>query len=160
MDYINATEFYQKAAELYEGEDATSSANACLLKVAQFSSAAKDFPRAIELYEKIGRVSLDSNLLKWSAKDHFFKAGICHLAQGDPSAARRATERYADMDAGFGDSREAKLLHAMCDAVEAGDVDDFTSAVKEYDDVSKLSGHLASLLLGIKSSLKAGPSIV
>ena len=33
-------------------------------------------------YESVASASLDVALLKWSVKDYFFQAGLCHLASG------------------------------------------------------------------------------
>ena len=55
------------------------SANKCLLKVAQFAAQSEKYQKAIEIYEQIGTSSVDNALLKYGAKDHFFRAALCHL---------------------------------------------------------------------------------
>jgi hypothetical protein len=35
---------------------------------------------AIEIFERAGTEAVDDRLLKYGAKEHFFKAGLCHLA--------------------------------------------------------------------------------
>jgi alpha-soluble NSF attachment protein len=55
-------------------------ANKHFLKVADLSALESDYYKSIEHYERIGRASINNNLLKWSVKDYFLKAGICHLA--------------------------------------------------------------------------------
>ena len=57
-------------------------ANKYYLKVADLAAIEADYYKAIGFYEKVGKVSIDNNLMKWSVKDYFFKAGICHLASG------------------------------------------------------------------------------
>lgn len=57
-------------------------ANKYYLKVADLAAIEADYYKAIGYYEKVGKVSIDNNLMKWSVKDYFFKAGICHLASG------------------------------------------------------------------------------
>lgn len=54
-------------------------ANKCLLKVAQISADLEDYPTAIEKYEQVAAASADDPLLKWSLKEYFLKAGLCHL---------------------------------------------------------------------------------
>lgn len=81
MDYENAIEAFQKSADLYEGENSTSSANGCLLKVAQYSAQLERYDKAIEIFEKVAKASVDNNLLKWSVKDYFLKAGLCYLCK-------------------------------------------------------------------------------
>lgn len=50
--------------------------------MADLAAIEADYSKAIGYYEKVGKVSIDNNLMKWSVKDYFFKAGICHLAAG------------------------------------------------------------------------------
>ncbi|XP_005534295.1 PREDICTED: alpha-soluble NSF attachment protein, partial [Pseudopodoces humilis] len=69
---------YEQAADYYKGEESTSSANKCLLKVAAFAAQLEQFPRAIDIYEQVGAVAMDSPLLKYGAKEHFLRAALCH----------------------------------------------------------------------------------
>ena len=55
-------------------------ANKLFLKVADLAALAADYYKAIENYEKVAKSSVSNNLMKWSVKDYFLKAGICHLA--------------------------------------------------------------------------------
>ena len=55
-------------------------ANKLFLKVADLAAIAADYYKAIENYEKVAKSSVSNNLMKWSVKDYFLKAGICHLA--------------------------------------------------------------------------------
>jgi alpha-soluble NSF attachment protein len=48
--------------------------------VADLAAIAGDYYKSIEHYEKVAKSSVASNLMKWSVKDYFLKAGICHLA--------------------------------------------------------------------------------
>jgi len=55
-------------------------ANKVFLKVADLAAILEDYNKAITRYEQVARASANSNLMKWSLKDYFLKAGICHLA--------------------------------------------------------------------------------
>ena len=57
-----------QAAELYEGEEQTSTSNTCKLKVAQFAAKMELYVKAVELFEAVAMASLDNNLLKYSVK--------------------------------------------------------------------------------------------
>jgi alpha-soluble NSF attachment protein len=81
-----AMEHFQLAADFYQGEDSSSSANQCLLKVAAFAAQLGQLSRAVEIFEEVAAVSLESNLLKWSVKDYFQRALLCQLAAGDEAA--------------------------------------------------------------------------
>jgi len=153
-DLENAIAAYQAAADFFEGENSSSAANQCLLKVALFSAQLERYDKAIELYEQIATRSIDNNLLKWSVKDYFLRAGLCTLAKGDVVAAERALEKYTDMDATFASQREYKLLNELVTAMKNYDVEAFTHAVVEYDSVSPLDSWKTSILLKIKNSIK------
>ena len=58
----------EQAAEMYQGEEQTSTANTCKLKVAQFAAKMELYVKAIELFEAVALASLDNNLLKYSVK--------------------------------------------------------------------------------------------
>jgi len=58
---------------------------------------------------QVATSSLQSSLLKYSAKEYFFRAGLCHLCV-DVLNAQQALERYADLYPAFQDSREYKLI--------------------------------------------------
>jgi len=154
MDYENAITNYQTAAEYYEGENSTSAANQCLLKVAQYSAQLEKYDKAVEIYEQVARNSLDNNLLKWSVKDYFLKAIICHLCQQDVVSAKRALEKYQDMDVTFSSQRECKFLTDVTAAFESYDVEAFTQAVVEFDSISKLDQWKTTMLLRAKNLIK------
>lgn len=48
--------------------------------MADLAALEGDYYKSIEHYERIGRSSINNSLMKWSVKDYFLKAGICHLA--------------------------------------------------------------------------------
>lgn len=154
LNYPKAIEHFQFAGDYYKGEDQTSSGNQCLLRVAVLSAEQEDYKRAIEVYEQVAASSLDVALLKWSVKDYFFQAGLCHLASNDMVAARRAIDKYQDQDVSFSDTRECALLKELLEAVDEQDVERFTNAIFEYDQISKLDKWKTTILLRIKNSLK------
>jgi alpha-soluble NSF attachment protein len=119
------------------------------MKIATFCSQLEpnqpghDYAKAVQIFEQVGEASLESNLLKFNAKGHFFSAGICVLAQAvrvrahqefsyavvydahdrllvqDTVAMRQKLERFSEMDYSFGDSREGKFLE-VCDLLCVG----------------------------------------
>ena len=56
--------------------------NKLYLKVADLAALDADYQRAIQHYEKVAKSSMNNNLMKWSVKEYFLKAGVCHLATG------------------------------------------------------------------------------
>jgi len=144
---------YQKSADYYEGENSTSAANACLLKVAEMSAKLEKYERAIGIYETVAKKSLDNNLLKWSAKDYFFRGLLCHLCTTDLVSSKRALDLYRDMDVGFSSTRECKFLQDLLAAVEAYDKEALTQAVVDFDSISKLDQWKTTMLLRIKNGI-------
>ncbi|CAN1185334.1 Alpha-soluble NSF attachment protein 2 [Linum perenne] len=154
-------QFYEKAADFFEGEEVTTSANQCKQKVAQFAAQLEQYPKAIVIYEEIARHSLSNNLLKYGVKGHLLNAGICHLCKGDVVAITNALEKYQDLDPTFSGTREYRLLavYALsCDlagAIDEEDVAKFTDAVKEFDSMTQLDSWRTTLLLRVKEKIKA-----
>ena len=73
----------------------------------------KDYYKAIELYEKVAKVSIQNNLMRWSVKEYLLKAGICHLCTGDQVGVNQALERYREIDPSFTQQREYQLLAGL-----------------------------------------------
>jgi alpha-soluble NSF attachment protein len=155
MEYESCMEAYQQAADFYEGEGSSSAANGCLLKVAQYSAQLEKYDKAIEIFEQVAKNSLDNNLLKWSCKEYFLKSGLCYMASGDVVSAKRAVEKYQEMDVTFSSQRECKFLQELVASCENFDTDAFTQAVVDYDSISKLDQWKTTILLRVKNTLKA-----
>ncbi|KXJ22338.1 alpha-soluble NSF attachment protein [Exaiptasia diaphana] len=158
VDLEKAIYHYEQAADYYRGEESNSSANKCSLKVAMYSAQMENYPKAIEIYEQVAATAIESSILKYSAKEYFFKAALCHMCV-DVLEAQRALDKYCDMHAAFQDSRECKLLKNLLEAQEEQNVEAFTEAVQEYDSISRLDQWLTTILLRIKKSMNEEPDL-
>ncbi|KAK2109470.1 hypothetical protein P7K49_009216 [Saguinus oedipus] len=127
--------------------------NKCLLKVAAYAAQLEQYQKAIEIYEQVGANTMDNPLLKYSAKDYFFKAALCHFIV-DELNAKLALEKYEEMFPAFTDSRECKLLKKLLEAHEEQNSEAYTEAVKEFDSISRLDQWLTTMLLRIKKSIQ------
>uniref|UniRef100_A0A671NWA2 N-ethylmaleimide-sensitive factor attachment protein, beta b n=1 Tax=Sinocyclocheilus anshuiensis TaxID=1608454 RepID=A0A671NWA2_9TELE len=125
----------------------------CLLKVASYSAQLEQYPKAIEIYEQVGTNTMDNPLLKYSAKEYFFKASLCHFIM-DELNAKLAVGKYEEMFPAFSDSRECKLLKKLLEAHEEQNAEAFTEAVKEFDSISRLDQWLTTMLLRIKKTIQ------
>ncbi|CAJ0836518.1 3685_t:CDS:2 [Entrophospora sp. SA101] len=155
VDLEKAMQAYEIAAEWYLGEESTALANGCFIKAATFAATLEQYDKAIEKFEQVAMASLDNQLAKWSLKEYFLKAGLCHIAFGDHIGARRAIERYGDVDVTFSGTRECQFL----EAVEGGDVETFTNRVVEFDQLTKLDNWKTTILLRIKKSIQDESSL-
>ncbi len=58
---------------------------------------------------------MNTPLIKTNAKDLFFKAALCYLANEDLVGAKRAIQNYQIDDPNFDGSREHELLDVITD---------------------------------------------
>jgi alpha-soluble NSF attachment protein len=130
-------------------------ANKLYLKVADIAALDSDYLKAISNYERISKSAINNNLMKWSVKEYFLKAGICHLANNDMVATNRALDSYRDLDPGFTQTREHQLLADLSEAVEEGDQEKFADKLFQFDQMSKLDKWKTTLLLRVKENIES-----
>ena len=53
VDLEKCIKHYEKAADFFRGEESTSAANKCQLKVAQYAAEMKDYEKAISIYDQV-----------------------------------------------------------------------------------------------------------
>lgn len=71
-DLEKAVQHYEQAADYFRGEESNSSANKCMLKVAQYSAQIENYDKAIKIYEQVGfGVLFCANTKKNSCKSLF-----------------------------------------------------------------------------------------
>eukprot|EP00056_Hartaetosiga_gracilis_P014215 m.240015 g.240015 ORF g.240015 m.240015 type:complete len:291 (-) comp14368_c0_seq1:166-1038(-) len=155
-DKEGAMDSYQKAIDSFEAEDSESQANKLKAKLAELKASSEMYTEAFELFEEVGGKMIDNKLLVYGAKEYFLKAGICRLATGDEIATKRAVDRYSDGYPQFDNTREQRLLQSIVQAKEEDDEEAFTEALREYDEIQKLSPWHTTILLKIKKSFEAG----
>ncbi|KAG9228519.1 soluble NSF attachment protein [Amylocarpus encephaloides] len=153
-DQKKAIDSYELAASWFEADNAEALANKSFLKVADLAALEADYNKAIENFEKVSASSVSNNLMKWSVKDYFLKAGLCHLANGDQVTTNRALEKYRDMDPTFPSTREHQLLVDLYEAIEQGDQEIFADKLFQYDQISKLDKWKTTILLRIKNAIE------
>ncbi|XP_068641884.1 alpha-soluble NSF attachment protein-like [Aristolochia californica] len=155
QNFEHAMTFLERAADLFQSEEVTTSANQCKQKIAQFAAQLEQYPKAVELFEEIARHSMNNNLLKYSVKGILLNAGLCQLCRGDIVAITNALEKYQDLDPTFSGTREYKFLSDLAAAIDEEDITKFTDVVKEFDSMTRLDAWKTTLLLRAKTTLKA-----
>lgn len=83
-----ACKLFEQAANHYEMDNQMTQANRAWekwadLKVLLIGEEKPDFAKLIKTYEKVGMKQLSQALAKSLAKDYFFKAVLCYLANQD-----------------------------------------------------------------------------
>ncbi|CAH8513903.1 unnamed protein product [Schistosoma margrebowiei] len=152
VDIEQAIRHYEQAADYYKGEESSSSAMKCQLAVAQLASQLGQCDKAANLFEEAGKASMENNLLKYGAKGHLFKAAICHFCV-DLINGQKALKTYEECYPMFADSRECALMKKLSEALEQENVEAFTAAVQEYDNITRLEPWITSLLLKLKKTI-------
>lgn len=79
-DPEKALEAYEQAAAWYLQEGANATASGCYREAAQLATDLARYPQAIERWEQVASMSLESNLTRYSVKDYYLNAGMCYLA--------------------------------------------------------------------------------
>jgi alpha-soluble NSF attachment protein len=154
-----AATLFQQAGDFYLGENSKSSANACFVKVAHLLASLKKYDEAILLFDKCIEGALDDKLLTWGAKEYITKSMMCKLAKMKnvddelDSQVKCHLDNYKDLDVRFPDSRECKLLELICKAFEERDEKMFKSALKDFDQITKLTPWQTNVFLEIKKVL-------
>ncbi|KAL3098807.1 hypothetical protein niasHS_001440 [Heterodera schachtii] len=142
-------EQYQKAADMYKGEEQRSSAAKCLLKVAHYAAELDQYQKAQLTFEEVAIYEADNPMLKYAAKTHFFQALLCSLCI-DLLDSQRALKRYEELSNYFADARECQLGKQIMEAMENGDPDGFTEAVQQFDKISRLDQWHVAMLVKVK----------
>uniref|UniRef100_A0A673JIU3 N-ethylmaleimide-sensitive factor attachment protein, alpha a n=1 Tax=Sinocyclocheilus rhinocerous TaxID=307959 RepID=A0A673JIU3_9TELE len=154
LDIDKAISHYEQAADYYKGEESTSAANKCLLKVATYAAQMEQYQNPLKyLSRSIGIYSMDTTLLRYGAKDHLFKAALCHFCV-DMLNCKLAVQKYEEMYPAFSDARECKLLTILLDAHEEQNIDAYADAVREFDSITRLDQWQTTMLLRIKKTIQ------
>mmetsp|Transcript_22054 Transcript_22054/g.54551 ORF Transcript_22054/g.54551 Transcript_22054/m.54551 type:complete len:311 (-) Transcript_22054:605-1537(-) len=146
---------YRQAIDLYDAEEASSSANAIRIRCGELLGSSGRYADAAVEFETAATYALSQRLLRFSAKDYLLKAAVCLMCVGDGVALERAVDKYVILDPGFGESREGKLVKELTVAVAENDADAFTDALREHDKISRLDPWMTSMMLNVKKSIAA-----
>lgn len=152
---------YQKAGDCYEADNnAASNANGMFIKVADLAAEVEDYKKAIQIYEKVSKSSVESSALRWSVKDHLFKALLCHFAIHAPThklePVSRKLEQYVDMCPNMDNTREKSLIEDLIADFDAASPDDYADHVFKFDEIMPLDRWKSKVLLQIKKCLEGG----
>ncbi|KAK7815760.1 hypothetical protein U0070_025220 [Myodes glareolus] len=138
---VQAIAHYEQSADYYKGEESNSSANKCLLKVAAYAAQLEQYQKAIEIYEQVGANTMDNPLLKYSAKDYFFKAALCHFIVDELNAKKLLEAHEEQNSEAYTEAGIIPVLRSL-------------NQVKEFDSISRLDQWLTTMLLRIKKSIQ------
>lgn len=140
-------EAYELCAKWFDEENAMASGSQDHQKAAELAALNGDYQKAIYHFELMAQRSVKNNLNRFSAKNHFFKAGICHMAARDTIGVRRALNEYVELDPGFAKEREFQLLQNLVDRIENNDADGFSEHLLQFDRIYPMDNWKTAILL-------------
>jgi len=150
-EYEDALMHYEKAMDLYQADDYKVQARRCLEQLAELHvrKDPPDFSNSADLFEQLGKESLQTKLTRSRARQFFFKAAICVIAAGDAVLAREKGDLFLRLDPSLGTGREGKLMQTLIKALEDFDVTTYSQSVRDYNDIYEFDPwHVKVLLAG------------
>lgn len=97
-DYEGAVAMFERAAEFHALDNTPTHGHQLLVRASDLRILSRDYERglpiAIKNYDKVGRKYLSQAMIKSNAKDLFFKAVLCYLANDDLVGAKRQISTY------------------------------------------------------------------
>ncbi|KAJ6322557.1 hypothetical protein OIU77_012405 [Salix suchowensis] len=152
----NLWKYYDKAADFFQNEDVTTSANQCKQKVAEFSARLEQYQTSIDIYEDIARQSLKNNLLKYGVKGHLLNAGLCHLCKGDVVCNyQRIRAISGDGSNIFQELVNINCLRILLLPLMRKMLQNSLMLLRTFDSMTPLDSWKTTLLLRVKEKLKA-----
>lgn len=148
-----AAECYVRAGKRFEAEDSPAMAQGCWVKAALAYGWMGDWTSGSETYERIAEACAGDHLRRFGSKDYYFRGILCTLANGDVVGGRKKAESCLEK------GRELQLIQALVQAIEDGDVEAFSQAVATFDQVASLDDWKTHVLLEIKKTIDAEPSL-
>jgi len=149
-----AIESYLAAAEAYEEDKATTSANICRLKVADIHALNKEYDEAIDIYTSVIYNSKGGGAVKHTLHDYVFRCLLCYMAANESREADKALDKYVKMDRSFRDTTEYDFLMEIIKAGERQDEEIFLQARKQFISVVSMNPWKETLLGRILEVIK------
>jgi alpha-soluble NSF attachment protein len=155
-----------KAVDYYDGDNQSASANSTRVQIVDILIEQEQYKNAGDILDRMAN-SGDKGV-QVQIRDYVFKAILCYMGDKLTSQMeaiamsevlaelREKLEDYAGLDLRFSGSREYELADRCLRAYEAGDPDQFTQAVAEFDGLRPLPDWATTILLRIKRTVVGG----
>lgn len=137
-DYENAIDAYEKTAQFYEVQNASSSALPYKVAAAKELVMMGNYQEAADRFERIGRQCLDSGILKYGGKTHFLNAVLCKALNEDEVGASRSLLEFQRIDPSASSMRDYKGIASVLEAVCERDGPTMQKLVDEFKRTKRL----------------------
>ena len=103
-------------------------------------------------FEKLGAIAKSRPLLRFGAKDHYFRACLCAFAM-DSIHAKVLVKQFVDEHPAFKDCREYHFLVELLEAFNEDSVEMFDASIEKYRMISSCHKWLLDVLEKIRETL-------
>jgi len=154
--YVEAYKHYKTAAEYYENENQKVTANSFYVKCGDILALLKKFGDAVDYYEQSAKNCLEEKITSYGAKDIFFKAFLCRLANCKSYDENKIEDLTSFLKDYFGDdpkfegSPEGDLSEGILDSIAKDDVKGFEKHLRDFHNIKKLNDWQSEILTVIK----------
>lgn len=113
----------------------------------------KNYTRAAEIYESIGKLKAESSTLKFGCAKLFLKSICCYILSDDDVNAQRKFDEIELSYPIIHSDRDFKLSQNIMESYQERDVETYTRVMYEYDEISKISDFHVNLFNLIKKKM-------
>jgi alpha-soluble NSF attachment protein len=149
-DLDSAADALADAAQLYDDENQSLAAAAQITALANVRVMQRNWLEAAKGYRDVGMRRNAERASQATAGDYFTKAVVCLLAAGDSVGAGNELRDCSAANPGWARSRDAAMLADIIKAANENDLEEFASAVAEFDQVRRLDGWMTETLLVVR----------
>ena len=130
-NFDEAIDQFRQASDYYLGDSMVYQSDLCLIKCAYYHGLMEEFNDSAEIYSNVGLRCLDSNLLKFNAREHFLRAGLVHLAGGEDhhKKLKKKLMAWKTADASFAYSRECLFIENLMALFGSSDIHVFADHI-------------------------------
>ena len=155
VNYIKeAIEYYTKAIDFYNLENNSINSDICRQKMAILYTQVGDYNVAANIYEDISKNFINNNSLKYQVKSLLMNAEICRMVNFCHKQMFEKLNEYKNIDVTFETSREYNFLFNLIKSITSYNLNDFSLAVFNYNDMTKLDDWKLNALLTIKNNIQ------
>lgn len=155
MDAATKIQLYSEAADLYRCESQPVMAQACVDKMCDLWQQGGQYREVIEAIDGlITECVRIGGLRAYRVPEYCFRVCLCYLAEDDMIGFDRAFSKYNDIYGSLETSREGVLLKTIREQYNGYNVEEFTKAMREYNNIKRLDDKMVSILCVIKKKLE------
>lgn len=137
-DKNKAIKMYIDAAQIYEDENHPLEAVTQLTIAADICCLQNEFIKASDLYRYSTKIQINNKLTQFTSSEYCLKSVICRMEANDAVGAEELMNDFIDIYPEWKQSKEYEMIAACNVAILNGDLDAFSNAVTQYDQIKEL----------------------